>query len=161
MMHRPHNANTMALRTVAVLEAVKGVLGLLVAVTLVDLRHKNPDIVAAWLTRILHISPEGKAAEFLYRIASTTTERNIWMLAAAAIIYAGLRFTEALGLWHKKAWAEWLALISGCVYLPWEIHTLIRHPHLYKWGILLVNLLVIFYMLMLRLRPNRQYSNSL
>lgn len=156
MMHRPHNMNAVALRTVASLEALKGVLGILIAVAFLKLVHKNLGTMADWLTRVLHLSPEGKTADMLSDLAEKTTGKNLHLLAAAAIVYAGLRFAEAFGLWHNRAWAEWFALISGCVYLPWEVHTLVHHPAPYKWGILVINLVVIFYMLMLLLQARAE-----
>lgn len=152
MMHRPHNVNAVALRTVAALEALKGLLGIMVAAAFLKLVHKNLDILAGWVTRVLHLSPEGRIAETLSKLADKTTGKNLYLLAAAALVYAALRFAEAFGLWHNRPWAEWFALISGCVYLPWEIHTLVHHPAPYKWGILVVNVVVIFYMLMLLLQ---------
>jgi uncharacterized membrane protein (DUF2068 family) len=147
----------MGLRPVAVLEAAKGLLGLGIAVLFLRVGHQNLDMWADRLTRILHINPEGRLSDFIYAAASSLSIRSRQMLIAGlAFVYAILRFAEAYGLWHARVWAEWIALVSGCIYLPWEIYTLVRHPHLYKVGILVLNLLIIFYMLYLRLRPSEE-----
>jgi uncharacterized membrane protein (DUF2068 family) len=63
-----------------------------------------------------------------------------------------VRFAEAYGLWYEREWAEWFALLSGAMYLPWEVLSIIRHPIALKWVVLVFNLLIVLYMLMLRLQ---------
>jgi uncharacterized membrane protein (DUF2068 family) len=152
MLHRHHDGNVFALRMVAVFEAVKGLLAVLLAVSLLRLIDKNLDVYVDRLTRILHLDPQGRFSDLLYAVVDRITERNLWLIAAAAIVYAVLRFAEAVGLWHNRVWAQWFALISGGIYLPFEMYTLVRHPHPYKWIILLLNVTIILYMLLLRMR---------
>jgi hypothetical protein len=72
------------------------------------------------------------------------------------MLYASLRFAEAYGLWRGKAWAEWLAAISGAIYVPFEVVELAKKVTALRIASLLVNLLVVGYMLsLLRRRPRR------
>ena len=45
------------------------------------------------------------------------------------------------------------ALRRACI-LPWEMYSLMRHPHPIKWVILLANIAVVLYMLVLRVQAN-------
>jgi uncharacterized membrane protein (DUF2068 family) len=56
---------------------------------------------------------------------------------------------EATGLWLEKEWAEWFALISGAMYMPYEIYELVHHANLVKWGIFISNVLIVWYMVWL------------
>jgi uncharacterized membrane protein (DUF2068 family) len=38
------------------------------------------------------------------------------------------------------------------MYLPWEVLSIIRHPHPYKWIVLAGNLAIVLYMLVLRMQ---------
>jgi uncharacterized membrane protein (DUF2068 family) len=38
-----------------------------------------------------------------------------------------------------KAWAEWLAIVSGAIYLPVEVFGLIKHASFLRGGVLLIN----------------------
>jgi len=69
-----------------------------------------------------------------------------------------VRFVEAYGLWRARAWAEWFAMISGAVYVPFEVFDLIHKTTVIRGGILLINLLVVGYMVYLRLyaRPEKR-----
>jgi uncharacterized membrane protein (DUF2068 family) len=72
------------------------------------------------------------------------------------LVYAAIRFTEATGLWLEREWAEWFALLSGGLYLPWEIFELVRHPTFLKWGVLGINILIVLYMAWLLLDSYRR-----
>jgi len=73
-----------------------------------------------------------------------------------ASIYSGLRFAEAFGLWRARAWAEWVALVSGAIYLPYEINRLAHRVSLLHVSIFLVNLAVVAFMFYLRIYVPRK-----
>ena len=68
------------------------------------------------------------------------------LLAWAAVAYAGVRFIEAYGLWRRRKWAEWFALLSTAMYLPWELLEVIRRPSPAKYALLATSLAVCFYL---------------
>jgi uncharacterized membrane protein (DUF2068 family) len=149
---------TVALRTVAVFEAAKGILVLLLGLGLLRLVHKNLDEFAEQLIRFLHASPGGRLSNLFVTAAGRTTDKGLWALSAAAVVYAIVRFAEAYGLWNDREWAEWFALLSGAMYLPWEGYSLMRHPLPIKWVILLANVAIVLYMLVLRIQAGRHKS---
>jgi uncharacterized membrane protein (DUF2068 family) len=151
-----HTTNkTLALRTVALFEAAKGLLVLLVGLGLLRLVHKNLDDFAEQLIRFLHVTPGGRLSNLFVTAAGRATDKNLWALAAGALIYAVVRFAEAYGLWQDREWAEWFALLSGSMYLPWEIYSLLRHPHVIKWIVLSGNVAIVLYMLVLRVQAGK------
>jgi uncharacterized membrane protein (DUF2068 family) len=75
-------------------------------------------------------------------------------LAALALLYATVRFVEAYGLWHVRAWAEWFAIISGSVYIPIEIYELFHRTTWMRALVLATNLAIVAYLLNVR-RLNR------
>jgi uncharacterized membrane protein (DUF2068 family) len=62
-----------------------------------------------------------------------------------------VRFIEAYGLWQQRAWAEWLALLSAGIYLPWELYEVVRRATLGAEVILLLNTIIVLYLLSCRL----------
>jgi len=149
---------TVALRTVAVFEAAKGLIVLLLGLGVLRLVHKNLDEFAESLIRFLHVSPAGHLSNLFVTAAGRTTDKNLWLIAAAAMVYSIVRFAEAFGLWHDREWAEWFALLSGSMYLPWEVYSLMRHPHMLKWVVLTVNVAIVLYMLVLRVQAGAHRS---
>jgi uncharacterized membrane protein (DUF2068 family) len=83
--------------------------------------------------------------------ADTVTDKKLLVIAILAMVYSFLRFVESYGLWRERAWAEWLALVSGSLYVPFEVYDLLHKPTWIRVGILVVNLLVVTYMAYLRL----------
>jgi len=143
---------TVALRTVAMFEAAKGLIVLLLGLGLLRLVHKDLDEVAEQIIRFLHASPGGRLSNMFITAASKANDKSLWAIAAAAMVYALVRFAEAYGLWYEREWAEWFALLSGAMYLPWEVLSIIRHARPIKWVVLLVNLAIVLYMLVLRMQ---------
>ena len=77
--------------------------------------------------------------------------RTLKALAVGAAAYSIIRLVEAYGLWNERIWAEWFALISGALYVPFESYELVRRPTMVHLTVLLINLGIVFYMLYLRL----------
>jgi uncharacterized membrane protein (DUF2068 family) len=155
-MHSKNDINDIGLRTVAVLEAAKGIAVLLLGFGMLALIHKDLDDLAERLVQVLHVNPEGKLSNLFYSAADHATDKGLLILALGALVYAVVRFTEAYGLWHEREWAEWFALLSGSLYLPWEIYGIFRHANLLKWSVLAVNTAIVTYMLILRVDAARK-----
>lgn len=148
------------LRAVAVFEAAKGVLVLLLGFGVFALLHKNLNDVAERLTETLHVSPEGKLSNLFLNLANRATDKTLWLLAFGALAYATIRFIEASGLWRGREWAQWLALLSGTLYLPGELYSLLDRPSWLKWGVLITNAVVLLFMLLLRIQGTRPQENQ-
>jgi uncharacterized membrane protein (DUF2068 family) len=141
-----HDAELQVLRAVASIELSKGVIVLLAAFGVLFVVHRDPWDLADGLLRLLHVSPDGHFAQLFLNWADTLTDAKLWTIAAVAIAYSMLRFVEGYGLWYARAWAEWIALVSGSLYLPFEIYKLIHRQSALHIGILIVNLAVVVYM---------------
>ena len=156
---KEHRARMQALRTVALLEFVKGLLVLAAALGIaffVDAKD-----VAGWFLQTLHISPDRHFAQLLLRLAGRVSDAKVWVVVTVACAYSGLRFVEAYGLWRARAWAEWVALVSGTLYLPFEIRLLVHRVTLLHVGFLVVNVAVVAFMFYLRMYvPRHEQKNS-
>lgn len=135
------------LRAVAVLEAIKGLLAIAASFVFLELVRKDVDLedVAQNLLYYLHIDPDRRLSHMFVHAAGKVMDANVTLVLTIAFIYAAGRLIEGYGLWRQRVWAEWLAIISGAVYLPFELYKLIRHPNWIHWTILLVNIVVVLY----------------
>jgi uncharacterized membrane protein (DUF2068 family) len=143
-------AKHFGLRGIALLEAAKGLLAVLLAVWLVSLLHKDVTDVAEHLLHFLHkifrLNPDGHLARAVIRGAERVTSKNLDLWIGGTLVYSAIRFAEATGLWLEKQWAEWFALISGSLYLAIEIYELARHPTPIKWALFFINLQIVAYL---------------
>lgn len=139
------------LRAVASLELAKGLVVLLLGFGAVSLVHRDVWDVAEAVLRLLRINPDRRYAQVFLNLADNVTDAKLWAAAAGAAAYSTLRFFEAYGLWNARVWAEWFALLSGALYVPFEGYELLRRPTLVRLLVLLINLAIVFYMLYLRI----------
>ena len=155
-----HTRQLRALRAVASVEFLKGLIVLLAGFGLLRLIHRDVWDVAESFLEWLHISPDAHYAQVFLNLADQVTDSKIWFVAIGALAYSSLRFAEAYGLWRERAWAEWLALVSGAIYLPFEIIELARRPDWIRLIIFLVNLAVVLYMAHLRMQARTRMVSS-
>jgi uncharacterized membrane protein (DUF2068 family) len=141
-----HDPTLQVLRGIASFEMTKGLIVLLAGVGVLFLMQKDPWDVADGLLRLLHISPDRHFAQAFLDWADTLTTAKLWAVAAGALAYAVLRFVEAYGLWYARAWAQWIALVSGSLYLPFEIYKTIDRQTPFHVTVLIVNLAIVLYM---------------
>jgi len=147
---KPEKALKAGLRTIAIFEATKGVLVLIIGIALLTLIHRDAQDVAETIVRYSHLNPDRRFLRRFVEFAGTVSDARLWLMAGIALVYSSVRFTEAYGLWRARAWAEWFAIISGMVYVPIEIYELARHPSLFKVGVLLFNIAIVAYMIYVR-----------
>jgi uncharacterized membrane protein (DUF2068 family) len=162
--HRPpqavdEHASKAGLRAVAVFESVKGVLVLVLAVALVAVHHRIEDFAEELLYH-LHIDFDHRLAQALMHGASKLGDMRVWTVVSIACSYAAVRFVEAWGLWHRRVWAEWFALLSGALYLPLEILKVAEQATWERIAVLAINLVIIFYMMIIRISETRLRENG-
>jgi uncharacterized membrane protein (DUF2068 family) len=156
---KEHRARLQALRTVALMEFTKGLVVLGAALGIAFFVDATD--VAEWFLHLLHISPDGHFAQLLLRWADRLSDAKVWVVVTGACAYSGLRFVEAYGLWRARAWAEWIALVSGALYLPVEVRLLMRRVSMLHAGFLVVNVAVVVFMFYLRIYvPGRERKRS-
>ncbi len=142
------------LRIIAGYEAAKGTLVLVAGMGLLDLLHRDIQAMGEELVRHFHLSPSSHYPRIFLDLTAKVTDGWLWALALGSLLYAGLRFAEAYGLWHQRRWAEWLGATSGGIYVPVELVELLRKTTFVRATSLVVNLLVVGYLLwVLRRKP--------
>jgi uncharacterized membrane protein (DUF2068 family) len=141
-----HNAQRNLLRAVAFFEFAKGVFVLLIGLSALLLVHKDAWWIAESLLARLHISTDRRWAQMFLDFADNLTDARLWAAAELAFTYSALRFAEGYGLWKQRTWAEWLAFVSGTLFLPLEVRELMRGITIVRSAMFVANLGVILYM---------------
>ena len=141
-----HRRQKQALRAVAFIEFVKGGFVLLMGVCALLLVHQDVWLFAESLLALFHVNSDRHFALVFLDFADNVTDARLWAAARIAFAYATLRFAEAYGLWRARAWAEWVACVSGTILLPFEVRELLRGVTLLRSAIFVGNLAIVFYM---------------
>lgn len=134
------------IRLVAILEGTKAAAVLLAGTGLLLLVHRDVQAIAEQFVAHLHLDPAKRYPRIFIQIATRTTPSGLRLMAFGAFLYCVLRTLEAIGLWRSRRWAEWLGVLSGAVYVPFEVVALVRHPGAEPLIALALNLAVVAYL---------------
>jgi uncharacterized membrane protein (DUF2068 family) len=146
------------LRIVSAFEAIKGLLVLLAGFGLLAYLHRDLHINAERLVRHFHLNPASHYPQIFVDLANHTTDRSLWLLALAALLYSAVRFIEAYGLWQQRPWAEWFGAIMSGLYVPIEILELLRKVAWPAVSLLIVNVAIVGYLSSLLYKSKRKRS---
>ncbi len=128
------------LRAIALFEASKGILALLMAAALAAI---GPDALQRQLEHLLAtlgIAPDdGTRMSLLDAI----TPQSLHIAITVVLLYAAMRLLESWGLWRHRVWASWLGCLGAAAYLPFELYALWHHPDWLTWGVFLLNLVIV------------------
>ncbi len=129
------------LHAIALIEGAKGLLALLGAS---GLELVGRDSLQRWVGLLIarfQFDPDhGPFASLLRSI----NPESVHLAAAAIALYGVLHLVEAFGLWRARAWASWLGCITASLYVPFEVHALVRHPGWLEVAVLAINLIVVW-----------------
>ena len=144
------------LRAIALFEAAKGILVLAAGLGALRLLNGNAEALARRIVHHLQLDPAGRYTTIILDLAAQITNKQVWMVTAAAAAYCLVRFIEAYGLWKERAWAEWFAVVGGALYIPIEVKLLIGRPNAVKALLLAANVLVVVYIAWVLVKKRRK-----
>ena len=146
------------LKLIALFKIGKGIVLLCFGLSVFVLNSKPAwvDAVSDWIddeALVVH----GKAAHFLLtRLQEVLQGGTLQAAALVALFYATILFTEGLGVYFQKRWAEFLMIIATAALIPLEVRHLLARPSFGVGIILLVNCFIVWFLYrVLRREPAR------
>lgn len=133
-------------RIVAAFEAAKGLLILLAGFGLLSIVHQDAQQMAEDIVRHFHLNPASRYPRIFIDVAGNISDPQLWLMAGFALAYSSIRLIEAYGLWRERRWAEWLAVLSGSIYVPIEIYEVLSGVSWIKVCTLTINICIVVYM---------------
>ncbi len=141
-----HVSQAVGLKSIALFEAAKGALVILAGLGLVALLHADAQALAEAIVGRFHLNPASHYPKVFLALLSNPSDGRLWAIGGSAAVYALMRFAEAYGLWHGRAWGNWLGVWSGGIYIPVELYEAVRHPTWIHVGLAAANALVVVYL---------------
>lgn len=138
------------------MEAFKGAVVLIVGFGLLGFLDRDNEVFANQIVRLLHLNPAKHYPHIFITAMARQEDSHLLALAGLAALYSVIRFVEAYGLWHERRWAEWLAALSGAIYIPFEIYEIIKHVTWLRVGALVLNVVIVAYMVWLLTESRRR-----
>ena len=90
--------------------------------------------------------------------------RRIHIVMAVTLSYTAVVLAEGIGLWMRRAWAEWLTVVATASLIPFELWELITRPLHRKLpvvGTLIVNIAIVWYLARLLQSSSAQRANQI
>jgi uncharacterized membrane protein (DUF2068 family) len=85
-------------------------------------------------------------AERAASLLSSASPRRLSEVAVGCFLYGGIFVVEAVGLWTRKRWAEYLTAFVTASLLPFEIGALMHRVTMERGVALLLNVAVVSYL---------------
>ncbi len=120
-------------RLIAMFEFLKGALALFL-------------LFGVWEMRILgfHFN---HAPAILNIIIDKINHEKPALIVSFVLVYTLVRAVEGYGLWSKKSWGKWMAVVATALYIPFEFYELFSSFNPLKLVLIIGNLLVVAYLL--------------
>jgi uncharacterized membrane protein (DUF2068 family) len=109
-----------------------------------------------WISR-LHVDPHNPIIAAALGRAGGIDRARLAEYGDVAGAFGGMSLIQGIGLWLRRAWAEYVCAFSTAAFLPLEVHELIASPHVASAGMLAVNAAVVAY-LVRRIRVRRRVA---
>jgi uncharacterized membrane protein (DUF2068 family) len=148
------------LKVIAFFKAIRGLIALSVSVAFFlawqsgsQAAFNNFPVLNQWRTQ----------DSFFYFLSSwlgNITSQQILAIALIALCSGILRWIEGIGIWFNKSWAEALAVVSGSIYIPFEVYTLTQGYSVAVMSILILNCLVVGYLVFVLIRKQRNVKQQ-
>jgi uncharacterized membrane protein (DUF2068 family) len=109
--------------------------------------HRDVGDLLMQVVDVLRISPENHIVMFLMDRADLIGGHQLREFSILTFGYAFLHLIEGAGLIFEKTWAEYFTVVLTAMGLPWETYELSNRFSIFKLGLLVINLAVLFYLL--------------
>lgn len=154
------NKPTFGLRLIAVFEATKGVLAVVLAFALYGLSGHHQNSLIQWSVQRFHLEDSTHAPHLIVEMLASPERFRLGIWTLLTVGYATLRFTEAYGLWLARRWGEWIALVSATLYVPFEIYAIAFGATLLNVTLLVLNIALVAYLSIVLVNTRRKRAHA-
>ena len=148
------------LAVIVVFKVVKGLLLLFLGLGLLKLVHAETATLFSLLIEALHLNADSRLIHALVLKVDALQPHSVLLAGLVSLGYAGMLLVEGIGLWLELTWAAYLTVVSTSLLLPFELYEVIEQVSMLRVGVLLVNLVIVFY-LVSQLKRHTFHSRAL
>jgi uncharacterized membrane protein (DUF2068 family) len=145
------------LKLIAVFKILKGLFLLSLGISLIFLNSRTRwmDSLSDWATDELLVVHNKTLHYLLNQLQNMLTGGHLRATGVLSLFYSGVLFTEGIGVYLQKRWAELLMIIATSALIPLEIHHLFVKPSLTAAVILIVNCFIVWFLYRVLRREGR------
>jgi len=136
------------LKLIAIFKIVKALLLLMLGASLLFLNSRT-----GWLEAIYDWAADeillehGRATMWLLnKLQAAVAGEHLRATAFLALLYSGVLFTEGIGVYLQKRWAEFLMVFATAALIPLEVRHLWHRPSVGAVSILVINCFIVWFL---------------
>jgi uncharacterized membrane protein (DUF2068 family) len=136
------------LKLIAVFKILKGLFLLSLGISLIFLNSRTRwmDSLSDWATDELLVVHSKTLHYLLNQLQHMLTGGHLRATGVLSLFYSGILFTEGIGVYLQKRWAELLMVIATSALIPLEIHHLFVKPSVTAMVVLIVNCFIVWFL---------------
>jgi uncharacterized membrane protein (DUF2068 family) len=136
------------LKLIALFKIAKGVLLLVLGISLLFLnaRTRWMDALSDWTADEILLEHSKAISYLLHKLQAVLAGGALHATGLLALFYAGVLFTEGIGVYMEQRWAELLMIFATAGLIPLEIRHLWHRPGLVGAVILLANCFIVWFL---------------
>jgi len=136
------------LKLIAIFKLLKGVLLLAVGISLLFLnsRTRYLDLVSDWVDEETLLVHSRILLFLLNKLQAVLADSDLKVPGLLALFYSAILFTEGIGVYLEKRWAEFLMVFATATLIPFEVRHIIRHPGLAGFVVLAANCFIVWFL---------------
>lgn len=136
------------LKLIAVFKIFKGILLLTLGVSLffLNARTRWLDAISDWAADEILLEHSKAVIYLLGRLQEWLAGEHLRATGMLALFYSGVLFTEGIGVYLQKRWAELLMVFATAALIPLEIRHIWHRPTIAAFVILAVNCFIVWFL---------------
>ena len=136
------------LKLIALFKIAKGVLVLLLGVSLVFLNARTRwiDALSNWTADEILLEHSKAVHYLLNKLQAVLADGALRATGLLALFYSAILFTEGIGVYLEQRWAELLMIFATSAFIPIEVRHIWHRPGLVGALILLANCFIVWFL---------------
>lgn len=136
------------LKIIAVFKIGKGVLLLIAGTSLLVLNRRTAwlDAISDWADREVLLAHTWSVKFLLEHVQVWCASEHLRATGLLALFYCAVLFTEGIGVYLQKRWAEWLMVCATAALIPLEVRHVWHHPTVAAFALLGANCFIVWFL---------------
>lgn len=145
------------LKLIAIFKILKGLALLILGTSLLFLNARTGwlNAISDWADDELLLAHSKSITFLLNRLQEWLAGGHLRATGMLALFYAGVLFTEGVGVYLQKRWAEVLMVFATAALIPVEVRHIWHRPSITAFGILVANCFIVWFLYRVLKRDRR------
>jgi uncharacterized membrane protein (DUF2068 family) len=137
---------TLGVKLITLEKLVWGCILLVAELAIIFLRAKSITEPIQFLIQEFNLNARSRFWNYLIGLIPSVDLKQLTQLSFFVMAYAVVTLVEAWGIWNQKLWVEIFLLLETAAFLPLEIFELTKKFSATKFGLLIINALIVYYL---------------